>query len=40
MLTVTPPGNEARIVFEIGADTVAAMRAGTLPTIEWVERCG
>jgi hypothetical protein len=42
-LTVTPaaPADSAyRLVFEVEGGTVTRFRAGRLPEVSWVERCG
>lgn len=39
-LTVTPRDTVYRIVFETDGQRVTRYRAGRLPEVEWVERCG
>lgn len=39
-LTVTPRDTAYRILFETDGQRVIRYRAGRLPEVEWVERCG
>jgi hypothetical protein len=39
-LTVTPADPAYRIIFETDGQRVTRYRAGRLPEVEWVERCG
>lgn len=39
-LTVIPPDTAYRIIFETDGQRVTKYRAGRLPEVEWVERCG
>ncbi|HEY9641963.1 MAG TPA: hypothetical protein V6C57_15860 [Coleofasciculaceae cyanobacterium] len=39
-LTVAPANSNSRLIFETNGDRVTSIRAGQLPEVEWVERCG
>jgi hypothetical protein len=39
-LTVTPRDTAHRILFETDGQRVTRYRAGRVPEVEWVERCG